>query len=764
MNIQQEIQKALEHYQSGDLHQAKHICKKILKKEPNNGEALYFMGVIYSQLGNHDLAIQTIRKSLQSYPNNPDAYHLLGMSLQELGQLDEAVEYYQKTLQYNPNYAEAYNNLGNICKEKKQFDEAIGYYHHAVELKPDLATAYFNLGVIYQEKKDYAQAISFYKNALQFDPVNHNMQSMLGGVLYTKGQTEGDVFSLQESENVFRQIVDVHPSDFHAWCNLGSALKLQGKMDEAMVGYRKAIELKPDFPDAHYNLALVLQETGLVDEAIQHYEKAIELDPHYSETYNNLGVLFQEKSKFDDALGYFQKALAFDNNPARALNNLGNISSEMGQIDEAESHYRRLLQMSPYLSYTHSNLLLTMNYNPLHDMDVLFSEHLRFAKQHADPLLLSCLYENERQVHRRLRIGYVSPDFRRHSVAYFIEPVLSAHNRRFFEIFCYSAVERKDGVTERIQKLSDHWREISGLADETVSTLVREDRIDILIDLAGHSGHNRLLVFARKPAPVQVTWIGYPSTTGLATIDYKIVDRYTDPPGTTEKYYTENLVRLPDCFLCYMPEKDAPGVNELPALNNGHITFGSFNNFAKVSHEILFLWAQILVKLPGARLIIKAKGLSSAAVRTTVSDFFQRQGIDAGRIELFSWMPSVSGHLERYNRVDIALDTFPYNGTTTTCEALSMGVPVVTLSGETYASRVGVSLLSNTGLTELIARSPEEYVEIALRLASDTAGLANLRLRLRDMVSRSPLTDAKRFSENLEKAYREMWTEWCGKE
>ena len=763
MNIQQEINKALQHYQAGDLHQAKEICKKILKKQPDNGEVLYFMGVIYSQLGNHDLAIQTIKKSLQSYPNNPDAYHLLGMSFQEIRQLDDAVEYFQKTIQYSPDYAEAYNNLGNVYKEKRQFEEAIGCYQKAVELKPDLATAYYNLGVIYQEKKDYDEAINYYKKALRYDPSNHNMQNILGMALYTKGQLNGDVSSLRESEKVFRQILKFHPNDFGSYCNLGSALKLQGKMTEAIDSYRKAVDLNPDFTEAHYNLGVALQETGHGDEAIRYYQKAIELDPNYSETYNNLGVLFQEKSQFDDALGYFQKALAFDNNAARALNNLGNIYSEMGQIDEAEGHYRRLLQMSPYLSYTHSNLLMAMNYNPRHDMDVLFSEHLRFAKQHADPITSTVIYENERMVHRRLKIGYVSPDFRRHSVAYFIEPVLSAHNRNFFEIFCYSAVERKDGVTERIQQLSDQWREISGLADEKVSTLVREDRIDILIDLAGHTGNNRLLVFAGKPAPVQVTWIGYPSTTGLATIDYKIVDRYTDPPGTTEKYYSENLVRMPDCFLCYLPEKDAPGVNELPALKNGHITFGSFNSFAKVSDEVLLLWAQILGGVTGARLIMKAKGLSSASARKTVADFFQHQGIDAGRIELCSWVPSVSGHLELYNRIDIALDTFPYNGTTTTCEALSMGVPVVTLGGETYASRVGVSLLSNTGLTELIARSPEEYVEIAVQLATDVARLATLRSGLRDMVSRSPLTDAKRFTANLEKVYREMWTRWANK-
>ncbi|MDQ7787552.1 MAG: tetratricopeptide repeat protein [Thermodesulfovibrionales bacterium] len=656
MNIQQEIQKALNYFQAGDLQQAKELCRRVLKKQPEHGEVLYFLGVVYSRQGNHDLAIQTIKKALEFYPNNPDAYHLIGMSCQEQGKTDEAIEYYRKTIECNPGYAEAYNNLANLLKERLQTGEAVGYYQKALDLKPDLGTAWYNLGVIFHEKDQHEKAAGYLKKALRVDPANENIYHILG---------------------------------------------------------------------------LSLNRLGEVQEAIECFEKAVKLDPDRADIYTNLANTFHEK----------------------------------GDRDEAERCYRRALQLQPDASFYYSNLLLSLNYNPRYDMQTIYNEHMQFAERYAKLAgnFLNADW-NERAVDRRLRIGYVSPDFRQHPVAYFMEPVLRVHDHKEFEIFCYADVMHPDDVTVRIKGLPDHWRSIYGKSHEEVAALIRDDKIDLLVDLAGHSAHNRLLVFARKPAPVQVSWIGYPATTGLAAIDYRIVDRYTDPPGMTEEYYAEKLIRMPDCFLCYLPEKDAPEVNDLPALKNGHVTFGCFNNFAKVSGENLVLWARILRRMPGSRLIMKSKGLSSAGMRGSILDFFRQQEIDAGRIELLSRTPSVGEHLALYNRIDMALDTFPYHGTTTTCEALWMGVPVVTLEGKTYASRAGVSLLTNTGLAELIAQSPEEYVENVVHLSSDMPGLASLRLRLRDMVSQSPLTDAKRFTASLAKAYREMWTRWCGKE
>jgi predicted O-linked N-acetylglucosamine transferase (SPINDLY family) len=764
MNIQQEIQKALAHYQESDLQQAKEICKRILKKQPNNAEVLYFLGVIYSQLGNYDLAIQNIKKSLQFFPNNPDAYHIIGMSYQSQGMLSEAIEYYQKTIQQRPDYAEAYNNLGNVLKERRRIEEAIENYRKAVQLKPDLAVAYYNLGVIHQEKQEYDEAISYFRKALEFDASNLNIQRMLAVVLQKKAERDNAPESYQEAERRLREIIITNPHDYSSYNDLGNVLKDMGKITEAMACYRKAFELNPNFVDAYFNAGDALFELGQVDEAINNYQKVIKLNPNFSDAYNNLGILLVEKNRISEALQCFETALQQDQNSVKALSNLGNILSDYGQVEEAERYYRRALSIEPGLSKVNSNLLLCMNYNPVYEAETILSEHLNFSRNFAEPLYpVSVLFLNPKNIVRRLRIGYISPDFRRHSVAYFIEPVITSHNRNHVEVFCYSDVLKPDDFTENIRGKADHWREIAKLSDERVAELIRKDGIDILVDLAGHTANNRILVFARKPAPVQVSWIGYPFSTGLSSMDYKIVDRYTDPHGWTEKYYTERLYRLPDSFLCYKPERDAPEIADPPVLKEGYLTLGSFNNLAKVSDELLLLWAEILRMVPYAHLLIKAKGLSSELTRGDLLAFFSEQGISAERIKLYPWISAQLEHLALYNKVDIALDTFPYHGTTTTCEALYMGVPVITLSGKTHASRVGASLLSNVGLPDFIASSRDDYKRIAMKLSHNVMRLSSLRKELRDMMSRSILTDAQRFTDNLENAFREMWTRWCEK-
>jgi predicted O-linked N-acetylglucosamine transferase (SPINDLY family) len=402
-----------------------------------------------------------------------------------------------------------------------------------------------------------------------------------------------------------------------------------------------------------------------------------------------------------------------------------------------------------------------MNYNCRYDAQTLAAEHLKFGKQIIEALSFDTpSYNNQRILNRRLRIGYVSPDFRRHPVTYFIEPVIIAHNREHFEVLCYSNSLKHDEVTIRIQEHADQWHNIVGMSDDEVTELIRRHEIDILVDLTGHTASNRILVFARKPAPIQISWIGYLATTGLSTIDYKIVDNYTDPPGKTERFYTEKLRRLPESFLCYLPDKDSPDVGPLPALSIGHITFGSFNNFAKVTSEVFTLWSKILHELPNSRLIMKGKSFYDKTTCQYAISMFTQRGIASERITLQTSDPSPK-HLESYNLVDIGLDTFPFNGATTTCEAMWMGVPVITLAGDAYHARSGISLLSNVGLQELVAKTSDEYISIAIHLAKDLKRLQSLREHLRDMMTYSPLCDVKRFTANLELCYREIWETWC---
>jgi predicted O-linked N-acetylglucosamine transferase (SPINDLY family) len=360
-----------------------------------------------------------------------------------------------------------------------------------------------------------------------------------------------------------------------------------------------------------------------------------------------------------------------------------------------------------------------------------------------------------------LRVGYVSADFRQHSVAFFIEPVIEAHDRRGFEVICYSNVAWPDAVTMRMRKLADQWRDIARRCDEDVAEQIRRDGVDILVDLAGHTDGNRLLVFARKPAPVQVTYLGYPDTTGLRTMDYRLTDAYADPPGETEPYHSEELVRLARCFLCYRPATESPEVGELPALAAGTVTFGSFNSFAKVTEEVMGAWSRILLAVPESRLVLKAKGLGQAEARERAGEVFERHGIAPQRVEMTGQSESFVEHLRAYQCVDIALDTFPYNGTTTTCEALWMGVPVITLAGRSHVWRVGMSLLSNAGLPELIAATLDDYVAAAARLAGDVDGLRQMRRGLRQRLGASALTDAAGFTRRLEEAYRGIWANWC---
>lgn len=556
--------------------------------------------------------------------------------------------------------------------------------------------------------------------------------------------------------------IRINPSVAPFHNNLGIVLNRLGRREEALGAFRKALELDPDFAEARNNLGDALHRQGRLEEAMACYREALRLNPDYADAHNNLGNALMETDRPEEALAHLQRALRLRPRWAEGYNNLGNAFLKLAFLDEAVASYRAALGIDPDCPGAHSALLFCLNADPGSEPEAVFAEHRRWAERHAAPLeAAEGLRPNDPHPERRLRLGYVSPDFRTHSVACFFEPVLASHNREAFEVYCYSKVIRADAVTARIGKLADGWRDIRSLNDEEAAGLVRFDQIDILVDLAGHTSGHALPLFALKPAPVQVTWLGYPNTTGLDAIDYRLTDAWADPPGQTEQLHSEQLVRLPGCFLSYQPPEDAPAVTALPALETGGVTFGSFNNLLKVTSQVLAAWAEILRRLPGSRLLLKSRRLEHPAARQRILEKFGAAGIDEERIKLLGYLEGRGQHLELYNHIDVALDTFPYHGTTTTCEALWMGVPVVVLAGRTHASRVGVSLLNRAGLGDWIADSAEGYVELAVRRASDREGLAKLRQTLRDRLRRSPLLDTGAFTTSLEEAYRQMWRRWC---
>jgi len=464
--------------------------------------------------------------------------------------------------------------------------------------------------------------------------------------------------------------------------------------------------------------------------------------------------------RYTEALEYYRQALRVKPDFPKALNNLALCLTDQGDLDEAERTYRHAIKLQPGFAELRSNLLFCLCYRPGYDYRALFDEHCEFGRKLG--VAESKRYHTwniTRDPDRRLRLGYVSPDFRTHSVAYFIESLLAHHDPQEFEVVCYSHVEFEDETTARFKKHAQRWHRTCGMSDDELAAAVHRDGIDILVDLAGHTGGNRLVAFSYKPSPLQFTYLGYPNTTGLDTIDYRITDACADAQGEDE-YYTEKLFRLDGCFLCYTPPRDAPDAAR--ARDGGaQIMLGSFNTLSKLNPQVIALWSQILHAIPGARLLLKRRALNDPGTRDRIVALFESNGIDRGRLELLDHVETTHDHLALYNRIDICLDTFPYNGTTTTCEALWMGVAVVTLAGAHHAQRVSLSILHALGIEELVARSHEEYIERVCSLAADRGRLGEFRSTMRDRMAKSPLCDARGFTRRFEAALRGAWRAWC---
>jgi predicted O-linked N-acetylglucosamine transferase (SPINDLY family) len=460
----------------------------------------------------------------------------------------------------------------------------------------------------------------------------------------------------------------------------------------------------------------------------------------------------------DEAAACYQMAIALKPDFAEAYNNLGKVHEDRGQLEQAIACYRRAVALKPASARIHSNLVYALHFDPASSPESIYVEHRQWNEVHAKQFAaMRQAHSNDPSPDRPLRVGYVSADFYQHSVGRFLLPLLGAHDREQFKTFCYASQLQDDAYTERLRRHAVVWRNVFGLDDQQLADLIRSDRIDILVDLSMHMAGNRLLVFARKPAPVQVTYLAYCSTTGLDMIDYRLTARDLDPPGLNDRYYSEQSVRLPETYWCYDPGIVTPAVNALPAISRGKITFGSLNSFCKVTPATLDLWSRLLIATAGSRLLLHCHPGSH---RTWVREFLHERGIVPDRVTFADFVP-LTQYFEQYGDIDIALDPFPYCGGTTTCDALWMGVPVISLVGHAAVSRSGLALLSSVGLAELAAKTPEEYLRTAAQLAADVSRLKELRESLRQRMRNSPLMDAPRFARHVEAAYRMMWRRWC---
>ncbi len=771
----------------GHIHEAKELCIKLCKKSKKTPEAWSLLGIINGQLGLIDEAEKCFQTFIELQPRISEGYFNLAKTQATLKQPEKAEKNYQQAIKLKPSFAQAYNNLGTLQAGLNKPVEAEQNLRHALAIQPNNPNTYRNLGILMQHQGRLEEAEQAYQQAIELQPDFSGALEDLAGLLVQTQRYEA-------AEPILLRAIQATPSNANALIKLGKIYFLREEFIKAGQCYSKALTHNPNHVDAHIDLAAVKEKTGELQLALEHYHKALTLAPNNMRAHNNLSIILCLMGAHEDAVSSANKALRLDPTSLEAYNNLSNALYKLGRLeaaadalkqalfyrpDDAETHanlgrvlllqgkviesfasHHRTLELQPDLSSAHSLMLYAMNYSLEFSRDEIFKAHIDWAEKHETPRMQARAHSNTAEAERRLRIGYVSPDFRGHSVAFFFEPILKTHNKNTFEVYCYSDTLKVDQTTKRMQALSNHWRHCCGLSDSAVAEMIIDDQIDILIDLAGHTDNNRLTMFAGQPAPVQVSYLGYPNTTGLRSIQYLITDQHCDPAPVMDAYYSEKLCRMPTAFFCYQPPENSPTVSAAPALKNDYVTFASYNNLAKIGEDVVKLWSDVLKAVPDSRLLFQCLSLNDPPTRARFEHLFATHEIDTKRID-FTAANDFDTYLSGHADVDIVLDTFPWNGHTVSCHALWMGVPVITLAGNRHSSRMGVSILTNLDLNDCIANSESEFIAAAKSLSQDTQQLARLRQELRPRLQASKLCNGQEFTQNLEQQYRRMWREWC---
>ena len=741
--------------EKGDPAAALGAYENAVAYKPDSEAAHYNMGNACLHLGRQEAAVIAYRKAIALKPDFADAEVALASVLEDLGELEVAAASYRRALEIRPDDVEGYLNLGSLLQRLGQFEAAVKNYRRVLQIQPDEVEALNNLGVALKEVGEFDEAVASYRRALLLSPDLVPLHNNLGIVLRSLGRLDSAVESYQRALAIAPDFAEAHS-------NLGTALKDLGQLDAALASYQRAIMISPNYAEAHYNLGLALQESGRLPEALVSYRRALEISPDNIEIISNFATALKDLGQFDAAMASFQRALKIAPEYADAHMNLGSLLKDLGRLDEAIVSIGRALEIDPDYVKAGSNLLFIHNYQADQPAEYLFGEARRYGETVARQARPFSSWESTPDAGRCLRVGFVSGDLCDHPVGHFVEGVLAALSSLYADrlaIFAYPTRMGSDEVSKRIKSSCRGWCPVASLSDEQLAARIRADGIDILIDLSGHTAGNRLPVFAWKPAPVQVTWLGYLATTGVGAIDYLIADAWT-LPVSEEANFTESVWRLPASYVCFTPPVNAAQAGSLPALSNGHVTFGCFNNLSKVNDAVVALWSRVLAAVPGSRLFLKSAQFVEARVRRGMFERFAAFGIAPERLILEGLVPRAD-YLKPFQRVDIALDPFPYPGITTSVENLWMGVPVLTLSGNSFLSRQGVGLLMNAGLPDWIAGDADEYVALALSHSSDLQRLSSLRAGLRQRVLASPIFDAPLFAHHFEAALRDMWQEWC---
>lgn len=778
--------------EQGSYADAEHCLKTALAIDPYIADVYYMLATIYQTQGKLKDTIYHFRKALELDPDLAFAYRDLCYLLFQQGKIEDAKEVIAKGIAHNPDIPDYHYYLGNLYTHTKELDKAITSYGAALSIQPAYVEVHFNLGIALQEQGNLNDAIASYQKAINLKPDFSEAYYRMGVIFFNEQHL------LSESEASFRHALEIKPDFADAHFKLGNVLTDLGRLDEAEASHRLVLKSMPEFAEGHSNLGNVLKDLGRLDEAVISYQRALQIKPDLSEVHSNLGVAFEDMGRLVEAEASYRRALQFKPDNADALINLGSTLHNMGRFVEAEAAYQRALQLNPDYVDAHSNLAVTLReLGRLDEAEAGYLQAIRITPDHAvahSSLLYlyayhafkepqeylaharnweqACLSEQDRQAarhrdfrnppmaNRRLRVGYVSGDFRQHAVSHFIEQLFTHHDRARIELFAYSNNGFRDAVTERLQVLAEHWTLITGVGDAAIRDRIEADGIDVLIDLSGHTARNRLGIFARRAAPVQAYYLGYFASTGLTEMDYWIGDDVLTPPET-DSHFSERMWRLPRVAWSY-DGTDAPPSNWQPAPDDT-VWVGSYNQLGKLTPTTLSLWAKVLHSLPTGRLLLKTKELADSTNRQRILDVMNSHGIPPERIELQdgSITPTWREHMAYYDRLDIVLDPVgAMGGVTSTCDALWMGVPVITLAGDRVTSRATASILNAIDHPEWIAHTEADYHDKVVTLARDKGQRIMLRPRQRDHMIHSPICDAKNLIMHMEKAYVDMFERW----
>jgi predicted O-linked N-acetylglucosamine transferase (SPINDLY family) len=739
-------------YQQGRWAEADHLLRAVLGAAPGHTAALHLLGLMALQGNLPALATDYWQRAVASQPANPELLSLLGSAWHARGRLDDAVGCFRRALEIDPEHSMGLNNLGITLTAQGHLDEAIAVFEKARARVPDDAGTLTNLAAALRARGDVPAAAALFREAIRLAPRLPQPHNNLGNLCQ-------DLGLFAEAEACYRRAIAVAPLFALAHANLGGLLASRGRLTEAIAAYRQALQLDPTNSTAAGRLTAVLLQLNRVAEALAVCQEALRRTPQDAELLNVLGNALAAQGRLDEAAEPYRRAVERRPDWSVPHYNLGLNLLNQGRLAEARASLEEALRLAPDDPVTHSTYVGSFLYDPAADAATLLEQPRRWVERHTRHLPPPAPHTNNPDPERRLRVGYVSPDFRSHAAAFFLEPILAHHDPARVEVFCYAEVTAPDEVTARLRRLVPQWCDTPGLSDDELAGRIRSDGIDVLVELCGHMAYNRLLTFARRPAPVQVSYLGYPATSGLPAIPYRLADAVTASPGEPLSV-GEELVILPGLFCCYAPPPALRIEPQPPSRRSGVITFGSLHKLCKLNAAVLDVWARLLREVSGSRLLLCRSTLQAATLGWFRGQF-ARRGVAPERIACGQVETGGMRHLLCYNEIDVALDSFPWSGHTTACEALWMGVPVVTLRGDRYAGRMTASVLDALDLSAWAAATADEYVRVAGELARDEARRATLRRELRSRLEGSSLCDGARFVRGWEEVCRRLWRRWC---